>query len=138
MKKFIFGFIAGIAITLVVFFGFSLIQNMGFKPVSPDQLNPEAKEWGALRLEVFGKGQPISGVEVDLGKIGPNGPEGPMSAMETDANGVVLFEKIPVGTYDVFWNSNDFPQNFNQPGRILIEITKDQTTLKRIDFAPKQ
>jgi|SRR3989344_4937438 len=141
MKKFILGFISACVLVGLIYFGYPIIR--GFfggsgGPVSPSELNPEVKDFGILRVEVFGKGQPIADVAVDLGKIGPRGPEGAMSEVRTDVNGVALFENVPVGVYDIFWNLTAFPQEYNQPATISVEIKKGQTTQKRINLTPKQ
>jgi len=76
-------------------------------------------------------------VAVDLGKIGPRGPVGAMSEIKTDTGGVALFEEVPVGTYDIFWNLKAFPAGYNQPSKISVEIIKGQVTQKRVDLTPK-
>lgn len=139
MKNFILGFVAALISVALIYFGYPLVSGFfgGRMPVSPEELNLGVKDYGTLRIEVFGKGQPIVGVAVDLGKIGPKGPTGPMSELQTDERGVALFEKVPVGTYDIFWNSNDFPAGeFSQPARIQVDILKSQIVAKRIDLTP--
>ena len=136
MKKFIFGFIAALALVALIYFGYPLIR--GFQgdsgPVAPEQLNPDAKEFGELKVGVFSGSQPLAGVEVDLGKIGPSGPVGAMSAVKTDSQGTALFQKVPVGAYDIFWNLNAFPGGYSVPSNIPVEILKDKITEKRVEL----
>ncbi len=137
MKKFIFGFGAALALIALIYFGYPFIRGFqgGGGPVAPEQLNPGAKDFGVLKVIVFENNQPIAGVEVDLGKIGPDGPVGPMSAIKTDSQGSALFEKVPVGAYDIFWNLNAFPDGYMPPSNITVEILKDKTTEKKVELS---
>jgi len=105
-------------------------------PVSPSALKPGATEFGTLQVTVLAEGRPMADVEVDLGTVGPSGPTGAMSTMKTDVNGVALFEQVPVGTYDVFWNTNAFPQGYEVQRDISVTITKDTTTRKTVTLVP--
>ncbi len=140
MKKFIFGFISALVFIGVIYFGYLFIRGFfsGGGPVSPENLNPAVQDYGSLRVEIFGKGNPLSDVEIDVGVIGSQGPEA-FTYVVTDANGVALFEKLPVGVYDIFFNGYRFPEGYEVPKeRHSIRIAKDQLTQKRIDMAPKQ
>ncbi|MBI2055218.1 MAG: carboxypeptidase regulatory-like domain-containing protein [Candidatus Sungbacteria bacterium] len=142
MKKFILGFVAALIVTAIVYFAYPIIRGFfsGGGPVSPENLKPGVKDYGSLRVEIFGRGNPLADVEVDLGEIGSNGPTGPMSFAVTDSSGVASFEKVPIGNYDIFFNAYHFPSEYNlpQPDRVSVSIVKDQITQKRIDLAPKQ
>lgn len=139
-KDVMLGFISALVIVAVLFFAYLAIRSLssGGGPVSPENLKPNVKDYGSLRVEIFGKGNPLADVEVDLGEIGSNGPTGPMSFVVTDSGGLASFEKVPVGSYDIFLNSNHFPNGYALPQRVSISIAKDQIVQKRIDLAPKQ
>lgn len=138
MKKYILGFISALVLIAIIFVVFLFIRGSGDKgPVSPVDLKPEVTDYGILRVEVFGKGKPLADVEVDLGEIGSSGPTGPMSFMVTDAGGLATFENVPVGSYDIFFNTNHFPAGFAPPKSVAVNIVKDQVVQKRIDLAPK-
>ncbi len=136
MKKFILGFISALALVAIIYFGYPFIRGFGGGngPVAPKDLNPGMTDFGILKVSVFANSQPMAGVEVDLGKIGPNGPEGAMSAIKTNEQGVALFEKVPVGVYDIFWNLNSFPKGYDPSKNISVEILKDKTLEKRIEL----
>lgn len=139
MRRFIFGFISALVAVAVIFIAYLVIRSFfGSGPVSPQNLKPGVKDYGTLRIEVFGKGNPLGDVEVDLGEVGPNGPTGPMSFAVTDTNGLAVFEKVPVGDYDIFFNANHFPKGYVAPPSVSVSIAKDQVAQKRIDLAPKQ
>ncbi|HXK36680.1 MAG TPA: carboxypeptidase-like regulatory domain-containing protein [Candidatus Paceibacterota bacterium] len=108
----------------------------GGGPVSPSALKPGATEFGTLRVTVLADSRPVADVEVDLGTIGPSGPTGAMSAVQTDDDGVAIFEQVPVGTYDLFWNDNAFPEGYQQPPDISITIAKDRTTDRTVILTP--
>ncbi|MBN2197692.1 hypothetical protein JW698_00620 [Candidatus Wolfebacteria bacterium] len=139
MKNFILGIIITLIVIALIYWSYPFI--IGFwssdKLLLPSELNSEAVDFGMLKVEVFGKGEPLSGVEVDLGKIGSTGPIGPMSALKTDKNGIVLFESVPIGIYDLFWNNYAFPKEYIQPSPMSIEISKDELTEERIELIPK-
>lgn len=139
MKKFILGGAGVVVVAGLLYFGWSFIGGLfgGGQPVAPQALKPGATEFGTLKVSVFGRGSPLAGVEVDLGTVSTRGPTGPMAAVKTDAQGAVTFENVPVGTYDIFWNSYAFPSGYNQPSRAQITISKNQITTKRFDLAPR-
>ncbi len=140
MKKFVLGFVSALVLAGLAYFAYPVISGFfgGGGPVSPRNLKPGATDYGTLRVEVFGKGNPLPDVEVDLGEIGPNGPAGPMSFMVTDDGGLALFENVPIGAYDVFFNTNHFPAGYAVPRNVSVNVVKDQVAQKRIDLAPKQ
>ncbi len=142
MKKFVLGFISAVVLLGLIFLGFLFVRGFfiggSSGPVTSENLVKDAKDFGSLRIDIFGKGQPLADVEVDLGTIGSGGPAGPMSAIVTDAGGTALFGKVPVGNFDVFFNNYHFPEGYNVPQRVSVEIVKGQMTQKRVDLAPKQ
>lgn len=142
MKKFILGFIAALVLMGAGFGIYKFITGTvgpgSGGPVAPEALKPGVLDYGVLKIRVLGSGgAPLSNVEIDLGTIGAKGPEGPMAFLRTDKNGVALFEKVPIGAYDVFWNSYFFPKEYEQPPKIKIEIIKGQTTEKTIELKLK-
>ncbi len=135
MKKFILGFVVAAVLLGGGFFAYRFFGGSG--PVSPEMLKPDVTDYGTLKVTVLGQGRaPLPDVEVDLGTIGKRGPEGPMAFARTNSEGVALFERVPVGGYDVFWNSYFFPEEYSQPSRALVEITKDKTTEKVFELSP--
>ncbi len=143
MKKFILGFIAALVLVGVGFGIYKFLTGAvgpgSSGPVSPEALKPGVSEYGTLKIIVLGKDKlPLSGVEIDLGTVGAQGPEGPMAFQRTGTDGVALFEKVPVGAYDVFWNSYFFPKEYDQPPKISVEIKKGQTTERTIELKIKQ
>lgn len=140
MKKFVWGFVSALAVIAVLFVGYLAIRQFSSSggPVSPENLKPGVKDYGSLRVTVFGKGSPLSDVEVDLGEVGSNGPTGPMSFVVTDSSGLASFPKVPVGNYDIFFNSYHFPGGYTAPQHVSVSIAKDQVVQQRIDLAPKQ
>ncbi len=132
MKKFFLGFITALVLVALVYFGQSFIRGFfgGGGPIAPEQLNPEAKDFGALKVEIFGAGKPVKDLEVDLGE-----PGGRMSYTMTDNNGVALFEKVSIGVYSIFFNDVNYPKEFVRVSSpISVKILKDQTTEKRIEL----
>lgn len=140
MRKFILGFVSALLFVGIIYLTYPFVSGFigGPKLVSPENLNPSVKDYGSLRVEIYGKGNPLAGVEVDLGIIGPKGPE-LMTIVTTDDQGAALFEKVPTGTYDLFFNGFQFPEGYVIPReRYFAEIVKDQQTEKRIDLIPEQ
>jgi hypothetical protein len=138
MKNIFIGFASALILIGVIYFAYGMLRgasNSG--PVSPQNLKPGVNDYGTLQVAVFGKGAPLPDVEVDVGEVGSNGPTGPMSYAVTDTSGTALFENVPVGTYDVFFNTNHFPAGYMPPQRVPVSISQGQITQKRIDLAPK-
>ena len=135
MKNLILGFISALVLVTILYFGYPIIR--GFfdsGPMAPELLNPAVKDFGKLRVEVFGKGKPLTGLEVDLGD-----PGGRMSYAITDAGGAAVFEKVSVGTFSIFFNDLNYPKEFERvPSPVSVQILKDQTIQKRIELTPKQ
>ena len=57
-------------------------------------------------------GSPLANIEVDIAEI----PGPPLSggASFTNENGIATFQIEP-GDYFIFFNSNNFPEDFNEP-----------------------
>lgn len=135
MKKYILGFIGALVLIGLVYLGYQFISGSrgSYTPVAPESLNPAAKEFGTLRVEVSGKGKPIVGLEVDLGQ-----PGGRMTYKMTDGSGVAVFENVSVGSYDIFFNDINFPKEFARiSSTIPVEITKDRIVEKNIILEPQ-
>lgn len=146
MKKFILGFITALVLVGLIYWAYPFVSGFwgGRGPVPAEELKPGATDFGALKVTVLGKGSPIADVEVDLGTIQTGkGPTGPMAVATTNEQGVAMFEKVPVGVYDIFWNGSTvprphFPQAYKQPfSRLSVEILKGQVTEKKIELEPK-
>jgi hypothetical protein len=142
MKQFILGFLGALILIAIIYFGYPLIDSLrggsgSVKVVPPNELKHDYTDIGTLKVKIFVNSIPIGGVEVDLGTIGSNGPIGLMSAIKTNQQGLALFEPVPAGTYDIFWNDNNFPQEYNQPPVMSVEIFRDKVTEKIIELTPK-
>ncbi len=138
IKNFVLGFLAALIFIGVIYFAYPLISGFrGITVVPPNELKRGSTDIGTLKIYVFAEGTPLSGVEVNLGTIGPNGPVGPMSVVETDEQGLALFEPVPAGVYDVFWNNNNFPFQYKQPPVMSIEIARDKVIEKTIELVQK-
>jgi len=138
IKNFTLGFLAALIFIGIIYFAYPLIS--GFRSstvVPPNELKRGSTDIGTLKVYVLANGIPLSGVEVDLGTIGPNGPVGPMSAVETDEQGLALFEPVPAGVYDIFWNDNNFPLQYDKPSVMSVEIARDKVIEKMIELVPK-
>lgn len=138
IKNFTLGFIAALVFIGIIYWAYPLI--FGIKSneiVPPDELKHGSTDIGTLKVEIFANGAPLSGVEVYLGTIGDNGPVGPMSIVKTNEHGLALFEPVPAGTYDIFWNAETFPQGYNQPPVMSVEIARDKVIEKVIELIPK-
>jgi hypothetical protein len=70
------------------------------------------------------KKNPIPNLEVDLDKNVPPSPAR-MLVVETDENGVATFQLKP-GTYFVFFNGNNFPNDFRIPNTRKIDVKSGQ------------
>lgn len=126
----------------IVYVGSLLLHGFfgGPAPVASNNLVPGAHDFGSLTVLIFGKGQPLSNVEVDIGTVGERGPTGPMSYAVTDAHGAATFEKVPVGNFNIFFNTNHFPAAYQTPLQSAlpsVHIVKDQPAETRIDLAPQ-
>ena len=137
-KNFILGFLAALIFIGIIYWGYPLISGIKSNEIVPsNELKHGSTDIGTLKVEIFANGAPLSGVEVYLGTIGNNGPVGPMSAVKTNEKGLALFEPVPAGTYDIFWNTKTFPQGYNQPPVMSVEITRDKVIEKVIELIPK-
>jgi len=70
------------------------------------------------------KKNPIPNLEVDLDKSLPPSPAR-MLFVDTDENGVATFQLKP-GTYFVFFNANNFPNDFRIPRAQKIDVKSGQ------------
>ncbi|OGG49054.1 hypothetical protein A3G63_00570 [Candidatus Kaiserbacteria bacterium RIFCSPLOWO2_12_FULL_52_8] len=140
MKNSTIGFLVAVVllgVALGIFKYAPSLFSVGPAPVTSDNLIIGSTDFGSLTVLVYGKGQPLSDVEVDLGTVGANGPTGSMSYTVTDANGVATFSKVPVGSFDIFFNTNRFPTGYAVPPQSKlpsVQIIKDQQIQKRIDL----
>ncbi len=139
MKKFISGFVSALILIAVAYYGYPAIRGfvLGFsdqgKPLTPSELTPGATAFGNLKVEVTSDGKAVANLEVDLGK-----PGGRMSYIVTDDNGIALFEKVSVGTYNIFFNNINFPKNLTRlSSAIPVEIKDGVTTEKNIELKAK-
>lgn len=66
---------------------------------------------GDLKITIVSNGQPVKNLEVDVNE----NPGPPKYHDETDKNGVVLFEGLPIGNYAIYFNQNNFPNNLEYP-----------------------
>jgi hypothetical protein len=88
---------------------------------------PSGTITGDVELKVIvldEKKNPISNLEVDLDKNVPPSP-GRMLFVDTDENGVATFQLKP-GTYFVFFNGNNFPNDFRIPNTRKIDVKSGQ------------
>lgn len=98
-------------------------------------INPDVNEYGLLKVTLLYKDSPAKNVEVDLAET--PGPDNYCYQI-TDDNGVVEFGSVPVGSYYIYLNMNNYPEEYGIPSaeeRATIE--KDTTlevTLELTDF----
>ena len=138
MKKIIWITLAAIILAAAGFAVSLFLRGSSGQPVSPEMLKPGVSDYGALKVTISGKGQPVNDVEVDLGTLGSSGPTGPMAFKVTDESGMVLFDKVPVGDYNIFFNTNHYPQGFAWYGQpVSVKINKEQITDKTIELKAK-
>ena len=135
MKNFIFGSVAALVVVGLIYMAYPMIGGFFTSgPVSPQELKSGVTDFGALQVKVSGAGKPLSGIEVDIGE-----PGGRMSYLMTDKDGIVLFENVPVGQIEIFFNDFNFPKEFIRvSSRIVVSIAKAKTTEKEIELTPKQ
>lgn len=72
---------------------------------------------------------PIENLEVDVAE--QPGPPKEGGAIKTNSEGVAFFEIKP-GHYFIFFNANNFPDQFQTPKDIEIDVAEGQTTKKTI------
>ncbi len=96
------------------------------------QLQP--KEFGSLKVTLLDpNGKPAKEIEVD---VNPQ-PGPPKFRGDTDKDGTVIFEHLPVGSYAIFFNKGNFPPVFEYPQQIYwVSVGKDKVTEKIIDLRP--
>ncbi len=118
MRKFILGFIAALALIGI---GYGVYYF----------LTP--RDFGDLKVTATSNGKPVAGLEIDVDKK----PGPPKYRIDTDENGIALFEKLPVGAYAVFFNDASFPSDrLEKPegGIIWVDVAKDQMTETKINL----
>lgn len=142
MNKFILGLITGIVIMLALnFLGFGdfikgFFNNTASNIVAPEDLVSGAQEFGSLKVIITtNKTQLVSGIEVDVA----DHPGTKMTVGVTDNNGTVVFEKMPVGNFVIFFNDVTYPKSFERVSALIpVQIIKGQVTEKNIELSPKQ
>ena len=96
----------------------------------PIQQNPNS---GILKIKVTAGGKSVSNLEVDVaGKPGAN----EYYMMLTDVSGAVTFDYLPPGMYSIYFNGNNFPEQYGKPPVVPVEITIGETTQKNINLTP--
>ena len=94
----------------------------------PIQQNPNS---GILKIKVTASGKSVSNLEVDVaGKPGAN----EYYMMLTDVSGAVTFDYLPPGMYSIYFNGNNFPEQYGKPPVVPVEITIGETTQKNINL----
>lgn len=89
---------------------------------------------GILKVTITASGKSVSGLEVDVATK-PGAQKYYMKL--TDSNGTVIFDGIPAGNYTVYFNSNNFPQQFGSPPAETVSVVSGQTAEKNIDLISK-
>lgn len=89
---------------------------------------------GDLKVTLISAGKPVPNVEVDVNET----PGPPKYRDETDKNGVVLFEGLPIGSYAIFFNKGNFPANLVYPNDTSWATVKQgQVKEKEIELQAK-
>ncbi len=104
--------------------------------VAPYQLNDHATEFGELQVSITGFGQPIAGVEVELGTPGSR-----KAVVTTDDTGTATFTNVPIGVWTVFFDPYTFPKAYPQTSaniRKQVTITQGMTVTTTIDLGQGQ
>jgi len=150
MKKLLIGFFAGLlSATIILPLGFLIGQKAGFIPPfkeSTDEsdykegecqnINPSVSEYGSLKVNLLYSGSPAKNTEVDLA-ITP-GPDN-ICYKVTGENGKAEFTNVPVGNYYIFFNMNNYPEEYGIAcAEVEVEISKDETTEITIDLLDYQ
>lgn len=119
MKKFILGFL-----TAIVFIGVGFGTYQLARP----------HDFGDLKVIATSNGKPVAGLEIDV----DSQPGPPKYRDQTDENGVVLFEELPVGRYAIFFNGENFPKELADATLYFwVTVKKDKVTEKKIVLRPK-
>ncbi len=95
---------------------------------------PKSANSGAVKITISASGKSVGDLEVDLGTK-PGAPQYYMKL--TDANGTAIFDGIPAGSYVIYFNSNNFPQQFGSPPTETVTVGSGQTSVKNIDLLSK-
>jgi hypothetical protein len=96
-------------------------------------------ETGQVRILVTVEGKPGSFIEVDLFTT-PNPEDNLVAYVKISSqDGVALYEAVPAGTYYVFFNNSNFPEEFGEPEGLgpvgqKVVITKKQTQEVNLDL----
>ena len=142
------------AFLILVFVGsVGYLINKYFSPTSKDQLGgptveaqlcsidthvclpiPQTPNSGTLKIKITADTKSVSNLEVDVAKT-PGANEYYM--MLTDVSGAVTYNWIPPGKYSIYFNNNDFPEQYGEAPVVPIEITIGQTTQQTIDLTSK-
>jgi len=95
-------------------------------------INPDIGEFGSLKVTLLHQGSPAKNVEVDLAKT--PGPDNYCYQI-TDDNGVVEFGSVPVGSYYIYLNMSNYPEEYGIPSAETIgKDTKLEVTLELTDY----
>lgn len=82
---------------------------------------------GDLKITITAGGKPVPNLEVDVAE----NPGQPQRRDETDKNGVVLFEGIPIGSYAIYFNLGNFPANLEYPHNISYTTVKQNAVKEK-------
>lgn len=53
----------------------------------------------------------------------------------TDRDGIVIFDKMPVGDFVIFFNDSTFPKNFERVSSLIpVKIIESKTTEQKIEL----
>lgn len=135
MKNFVLGFISALVIIGLIY---TITEFLipGFKSASQQNriseqkiecqnINPEVREYGNLKLQVIYQGQPASDLEVDLSRE-PGADE--YCYKTTDSQGYITVNKMPVGNYYVYFNMSNYPDKYGIPSaQEKFQIDADKT-----------
>lgn len=120
----VFGYALGIFFPLIK--DPQLISKISGFIMPPESIEGEA----VLQVELLiDNGSPLGRIEVDLAEESGPPPEGGISV--TDDNGLATFHVKP-GSYFVYFNNSNFPENLQIPEPKQVEIKDDNTNLVTI------
>jgi hypothetical protein len=90
---------------------------------------------GTLKVILTAGGKAVPNLEVDVSSQ-PGGKKYYMRT--TDASGASVFDGIPSGNSFIYFNTENFPQQFGTPPTAAISVFSGQTVEKSIDLISKQ
>lgn len=138
MKNYILGFISALILVALAYGGYRLYPGLQRAKVlneleSPCAiLNPSAGEFGQVRVALSAGSTPIQGVEVDLARI--PGAEDYCDA-QTGPDGVAVFERVPIGQYNIYFNAGNFPRQYGEPNLVMpVTVRSNGIAQVGIDF----